>query len=122
MPGLQSTIVNQANFVPTVTLQTVGKKWILKELILGEYLCTEHKHVALKFQPLGVLHIFGENKSPIIHRYSLQHNTSEDKWYMTVSPSLHNEPGTMLMEITKNYLTLSSPTGQEVIHLHKIKA
>ena len=122
MAKMLSAAENAANFQPTVLDDSVlGKKWLLKELMRSEYLCVEYPHVALKFLPGGVLQVFGEQKQPIIHRYSIAHKP-DGQWALTVSPSLTNEPGEMLMKAVQNHLTLlPAVEGQgETLHLNKL--
>jgi hypothetical protein len=120
MAGLENTVINAAKFKPTeVDNSAMGKKWLLKELMHTEYLCKEHKHVSLKFLPSGVLHVFGEQKQPVLHSYSISHSPTGD-WIMTTSPSLLDKGKTMTMKLMKNHVTLYSNESDEVLHLNKL--
>lgn len=119
MAGLGNTVTNAAKFVPTEINNSLGKKWILKELMHTEYLCKEHKHVSLKFLPGGVLQVFGEQKQAIPHSYSISHSPSGN-WVMTTSPNLLNEGKTMTMKLMKNHVTLYSNESDEILHLNKL--
>ena len=111
---------NASRFKPTILgVDGIGKKWLIKELLHTEYLCVEYPHVALKFLPAGILQVFGEQKQPLIHRYSISHSVDTDTWYMEVIPNLTNEPGKMKIDIMKNHLTLTNEQG-EVLHLNKL--
>jgi len=120
MAKLATAAENASRFVPTsMESEGMGKKWLLKEMMHTEYLCVEHPHVALKFLPGGILQVFGEQKQPIIHRYSISHQVDEDEYYMEVIPNLTDEPGKLKMDIMKNHLTLTNKNG-EVLHLNKL--
>lgn len=120
MAKLFSAAENASRFIPTsMDIGGMGKKWLVKEMMHTEYLCVEHPHVALKFLPGGILQVFGEQKQPIIHRYSISHQVDEDKWYIEVFPNLTNEPGKLKIDIIKNHLTLTNENG-EVLHLNKL--
>ena len=120
MAKLPTAAENVSRFIPTsIENDGMGKKWLLKEMMHTEYLCVEHPHVALKFLPGGMLQVFGEQKQPIIHRYSISHQIDEDKWYIEFFPNLTNEAGKLKIDIIKNHLTLTNPQG-EVLHLNKL--
>lgn len=92
---------------------------IHRELQRGEYGCIQYPHVILKFLPSGTLQVFGEQKFPIVHKYTLVHR--DDIWIMTTSPHLMNEPAEMRMELMKNHMTLFSNVNDEVLHFNKTK-
>ena len=121
MAKLLSALENAKNFVPTKPSEgSLSKKWLLKEITYTEYLCVEYPHVSLKFLPGGVLQVFGEQKQPVIHRYSITHNVDKDCYYMQVFPDLTLETGIMEMDIMKNHLTLTNTSSGEIIHLNKL--
>lgn len=120
MAKLFSAAENASRFVPSVS-STLGiaKKWLLKEMMHTEYLCVEFPHVALKFLPGGVLQIFGEQKQPVIYRYSIIHQTDEDNWYIETFPNLTDGGGKLKIDIMKNHLTLTGSNG-DILHLNKL--
>ena len=117
---LNSASYNAKHFKPTVIDNTtMGRKWIMKELVRSEYMCTEYPHVIIKFLPLGVIQIKGEKGQPYIHRYSLSHLPSGD-WSISITPQLTNEMGEMDLKIKTNHLTLTPKGEGETLHLNKV--
>ena len=126
--SLSPAFVNAKNFKPTdTTSDVIGLRSFLKELIISEYLVQEYPHVLLKFLPAGVLHIIGQIKQPIIHKYTVSHNHTKNTFTMTISPSVMNIPGTMVAVMMKNHVTLYSDAKDdqgnpvETLHLSKIR-
>ena len=102
---------------------------INRELLRGgPYMCHQYQHVTLHFLPGGVLRVYGEAKAPIAHTWTLIHR--DNKWFMTTSPHLLNEPAEMEVFMMTNHMTLKSTlldeagNPKEVLNFtkHKIKA
>ena len=119
MARLNNTLENIEQFTPeSLPNQTLGKKGVIKRLVKHDLFCKEYPHVIIKFQPLGVLHIFiKDRKQPLLHTYSINHNANTDQWFIDISPSILNEPEIMELKITTVEIQLVG--ANETLHLNK---
>lgn len=124
MSQLNSALENAKNYQPSIIDDsTMSKKWIIKELTITEYLCKEYPHVSFRFLPGGILHLFGEQKQPVIYRYTLIHRP-DNSWGIVFYPNILDEVGEMTLKIMKNHVTLI-PVDEELkesktLHLNKL--
>jgi len=87
---------------------------------MHDWVCTEFPGLLFKFIPQGTLQIFGKDKNPIIHQYTIIHDGVD--FFLETAPHLFNEPERMLMRFMPNHITLQGINKDEnILHLTRLK-